>query len=103
MKILLICGAGMSTSLLVEKMKKEGEKRGMKDLYIFAEAADNLEKVIDDYDVILLGPQIRYKEKYVSELAKEKNKVYRVIPPNIYGMIDGAKTLDLAIEALKNK
>ncbi|MCG0276749.1 MAG: PTS sugar transporter subunit IIB [Thermosediminibacteraceae bacterium] len=101
MRILLICAAGMSTSLLVEKMKKEGEKRGMQDLYIKAETVDDLEKVIDDYDVVLLGPQIRYKEKYVADLTKEKNKAYRVIPPHIYGMVDGAKTLDLAIEAIK--
>ncbi|MFO7153169.1 MAG: PTS sugar transporter subunit IIB [Bacillota bacterium] len=101
MRILLICAAGMSTSLLVEKMKKEGEKRGMQDLYIKAEAIDDLARVIDDYDVVLLGPQIRYKEKYVADIAREKNKAYRVIPSQIYGMVDGAKALDLAIDAVK--
>ncbi|MDI3310613.1 MAG: PTS sugar transporter subunit IIB [Thermoanaerobacterium sp.] len=103
MKILLICAAGMSTSLLVEKMKKEGQKRNINDLEIFADTVDNLEKIIDKYDVILLGPQIRYKEKFVAELAKAKNKVYRIIPPTIYGMVNGAKTLDLAIEALNSR
>ena len=59
MKILLACSAGMSTSLLVNNMKK------------FADASDVIEArpvrtvpdILDDWDVLLLGPQVRYLEK----------------------------------------
>lgn len=97
MKVLLACIAGMSTSLLVEKMKKEVRDKGLSDIEIKAEPIENLDRVIDKYDVILLGPQARFKEKAVSELCKVHSKKYAIIPPQIYGMVDGAKTLELAL------
>lgn len=62
MKILLACSAGMSTSLLVNNMKK------------FADASDVIEArpvrtvpdILDDWDVLLLGPQVRYLERNIS-------------------------------------
>lgn len=97
MNILLVCAGGMSTSLLVEKMKKEIKKRNLKDINVEANAIEKLESIIGDYDVILVGPQIRYKEPYIKSLCEEKGKPYIVIPPAVYGLVDGAKTLDLAI------
>ncbi len=98
MKVLLVCVAGMSTSLLVEKMKKEAARRGMEDIEIKAESVEVLDKVIDKYDYILLGPQARFKEKAVAELCKTHSKKYIIIPPQIYGMVDGSKALDLALK-----
>ena len=67
MKILLACSAGMSTSLLVNNMKK------------FADASDVIEArpvrtvpdILDDWDVLLLGPQVRYLEKEYKPLCAE--------------------------------
>ncbi|WP_057002211.1 PTS sugar transporter subunit IIB, partial [Carnobacterium divergens] len=59
--IMLVCSAGMSTSLLVTKMEKAAEARGL-DAEIFAvsasEADTNLES--KNIDVMLLGPQVRF-------------------------------------------
>lgn len=100
MNILLVCVAGMSTSLLVKKMEGEAEKQKL-DVKITAKPIDELEKVIDDFDVILLGPQIKYKENYVKGIVENKGKVYAVIPSMMYGMIDGKGTLDLALKIAK--
>jgi len=97
MNILLVCVAGMSTSLLVRKMETEASNRGL-DVKIMAKAFDDLENVIDDYDVILIGPQIKYKEPYIKKLAEQKRKKYAVIPSMMYGMVDGKETLDLALK-----
>ncbi|NPV44141.1 MAG: PTS sugar transporter subunit IIB [Firmicutes bacterium] len=101
MNILLICAGGMSTSLLVEKIRKEVELKNLSDIKVDANAIENLEKIIDDYDVILVAPQIRYKEPYVKNLCKERGKPYIVIPPAVYGLVDGVKILDLAM-GIKN-
>lgn len=100
MKILLLCNAGMSTSLLVEKMKKVAENMAI-EAVIDALPIEDLDKVIDDYDVLLLGPQVKFKEKMVSELCTAHSKKYAIIPPQAYGMVDGQKALDLALEILK--
>lgn len=51
-KILLCCSAGMSTSLLVTKMKKEAENQGI-DVEINAVALELFEENVTKYDVFL--------------------------------------------------
>ena len=83
MKILLICAAGMSTSLVKKKIVAAfgPEEEGWT---INAEAYEKLESVIKDYDVILLGPQI----------ANKYNKPLSTINPVDYGMGNGANILE---------
>lgn len=52
-KILLCCAAGMSTSLLVNKMKAEAEKRGV-EAEIWAEPLDKAKEEFPKADVVLL-------------------------------------------------
>jgi len=61
MKILLACNAGMSTSLLVQKMRKEATSQGI-DATIDAEPLGPALEDVQDYDVLMLGPQIKYAE-----------------------------------------
>lgn len=58
-KIALFCSAGMSTSLLVTKMRKAAETKGIEvSIDAFAEAT--MTKKLEDVDAVLLGPQIKY-------------------------------------------
>ena len=55
MKILLACSAGMSTSLLVTNMKKVADPADV----IEAHPVRTVPDIIDNWDVLLLGPQVR--------------------------------------------
>lgn len=44
---------------------------------------------IDDYDVVLLGPQIRFKLDEVKKTAEEHGKAAEVIDMRVYGMMNG--------------
>lgn len=101
MRILLVCSAGMSTSLVQKKIAKAfgSEEEGWT---INAESADLLEEVIDDYDVVLLGPQIAFKKNKLAEIANAKNKPLDVINPMDYGMGNGENIL-AQIKKLINK
>lgn len=101
MKILLMCAAGMSTSLLVTRMEKYAKEQGYNDILIKAEPVEDLDRHVDNFDVFLLGPQIKYKEKWVKEIVEAKGKKYANIPPQVYGLVDGKKTLELALSILK--
>jgi PTS system cellobiose-specific IIB component len=101
MNILLVCSSGMSTGLLVDKMRLEGEKRNIQDLKIVACSVDEIEKYISNYDVVLVAPQIRYKEKYIYALAMSKNKGYAIIDGVHYGLVDGNKILDQAFGVMR--
>nr|WP_263314885.1 PTS sugar transporter subunit IIB [Mammaliicoccus sp. Marseille-Q6498] len=93
-KILLVCAAGMSTSMLVEKMK-EAAKKEDKDYEIEALALGEAKNKIDEVDVILLGPQVRFQKEQVENVAAGKVPV-DVIGMQQYGMMDGESVLKQA-------
>lgn len=99
MKILLICSAGTSTSLVVAKMKEEAEKQGKK--YEIQALPDNeAQEAGKDYDVLLLGPQLKYRLNAFK--SRFSDKPVDSIPPILYGRLDGKGVLELA-EKLANK
>ena len=92
MRILLVCAAGMSTSLLVNNMKKFALKNDLIEAYPFHE----LDALIDDYDVVLVGPQIRYKMNDIEKLCREKKKAVGMIEMTTYGRVDGEAAMKQA-------
>ncbi|HEL1562644.1 TPA: PTS sugar transporter subunit IIB [Streptococcus suis] len=92
--ILLCCSAGMSTSLLVTKMQKAADSRGLEST-IWAVSADEAGQNVGKADVILLGPQIKFLRGDIESLAGDKP--LDVIPMRDYGMLNGEAVLDLAL------
>ncbi|MBM7601270.1 PTS system cellobiose-specific IIB component [Virgibacillus halotolerans] len=96
MKIILVCSAGMSTSMLVNKMKKSAEERNIT-ADIEAMAESELKNNLDNLDVVLIGPQVRYLEKKIKAQLDPKGIKVEVMDQRAYGMIQGDKVLDQAI------
>ncbi|SHO45271.1 PTS sugar transporter subunit IIB [Anaerocolumna xylanovorans] len=97
--ITLVCAAGMSTSLLVSKMKTVAEKEG-KNVTIVAMSESSFGSYSEPTDVLLLGPQVSYLfDKMKSENEPKGIKV-GLIDPLSYGMMDGKKVLDTALAML---
>lgn len=99
-KILLCCAAGMSTSLLVTKMQKAAAEKGL-DCHIEAVAVESFRDYVQEYDVILLGPQVKYKKAEFTEVANQYGKPVDVIDMVAYGTMNGAKVLDAALKLIK--
>lgn len=91
-KILLVCAAGMSTSLLVNKMKETAAKEGH-EVEISAVAKEKLDANIEGANILLLGPQIGYLEDDFKDLYKDRNIPIKVINSIDYGMMNGQKIL----------
>ncbi len=91
--IRLFCCAGMSTSMLVQKMQTEAKKQG-KDYDIAAYSLTEVDKEAPAADVILIGPQVRYALKDVK--SKFPEIPIEVIDMRMYGMMDAKGTLSLA-------
>lgn len=89
-KIVLLCAAGMSTSALVRKMKDAAKAEGYEcDIspHSVSEA-----KNYQSADMILLGPQVRYRLKEVQ--GELPNNKVEVIDMKDYGMMNGKAVLD---------
>jgi cellobiose PTS system EIIB component len=90
-KVILVCAAGMSSSLLESKTREAATKHG-DDLNIHALSAGEI--AVYDFagspvDLILIAPQVRYKKKSVTELAGPHGIVVQDIEPTVFGMVDG--------------
>ena len=92
MKIMLCCNAGMSTSLLVQKMQKEAASRGQ-DVTIAARPMNEAMDHTDAADVLLIGPQTG-DAKGDFEKAVDGRCPVAVIPMVDYGRMNAPKILD---------
>jgi PTS system cellobiose-specific IIB component len=92
--VMLVCAAGMSTSLLVASMQKAAVAAG-KDYNIFATAsADADNKIAEEHpDVLMLGPQIRYLEGEMKKKADAAGIPMEIINMQDYGMMKGDNVL----------
>ncbi|MGH4123733.1 MAG: PTS sugar transporter subunit IIB [Clostridium sp.] len=99
-KIALFCSAGMSTSLLVTKMQKSAEAKGI-EVSIDAYPEATMEKQLDNIDAVLIGPQIKYLLKKLKKICDEKGVPIGVINTMDYGMMDGEKVLNQALKMME--
>ena len=100
--ILLVCSAGMSTSLLVTKMEAAAKEKG-DEVKIFALPFSDAPRVIEEVDCILLGPQVRFQLNAIKKLASERKA--GVIPVDIidmrdYGTMNGTKVYEDALKLM---
>ncbi|HIY57711.1 MAG TPA: PTS sugar transporter subunit IIB [Candidatus Tetragenococcus pullicola] len=100
--IMLVCSAGMSTSLLVTKMQKAAEAKGM-EADIFATSASDADQQIEskNVDVLLLGPQVRFMKAQFEKKLEPKGIPLDVINMSDYGMMNGEKVLAQAESLMK--
>ena len=98
--IKLFCASGVSTSVLVNKMKDAAKAKGV-EAEIAAFPESQMDKHLESMDVALLGPQVGYRLANAKALCGPKGIPVEVIPMVDYGMMNGAKVLDLALGLVK--
>ncbi|AVN58902.1 PTS sugar transporter subunit IIB [Mesoplasma florum] len=94
LRILLCCSAGMSTSLLVSKMETAARNSGL-EAKIEAMPVGEGKQKINDWDVVLLGPQVTYA---LAEFKAITNKPVSTIPPAIYATAKGKEAVEMAVK-----
>lgn len=91
-RILLCCAAGMSTSMVVNRMKQAALVQRI-DVEIKAVGIEEFTDAMPGYDCCLLGPQIKYRLEDFKAQAAPKQIPVTVINPMDYGMMRGDKIL----------
>ena len=98
--IVLCCAAGMSTSMLVQRMQDAAQKKGI-GVSIKAVPVAEFGENLDSADIILLGPQVKYEQAKLQALADPQGKKVAVIDMMDYGMMKGDAVLDKALKLLE--
>lgn len=97
-KIMLVCSAGMSTSLLVTKMQKAAGELNV-DVDIFACSEAEAKEKYEEVDILLLGPQVRFLLSKIEKLVKVPVEVIETMD---YGTMNGKAVLEKALKLLNS-
>ncbi|NLL74232.1 MAG: PTS sugar transporter subunit IIB [Erysipelothrix sp.] len=90
-KIVLLCSAGMSTSILVTKMQQAAADQGY-EVEVSAHSVSEATRVGANADIILLGPQVRFN---LSNVQKQlPGKPVEVIDMRAYGTMNGEAVIN---------
>lgn len=102
-EIVLLCQYGASTGLLTKKMLEEAQKQNL-EVNINAYPEYEVDAILKSkkVDVVLMGPQIRFKKKDFEEKYADLGIPFVLIDPMDYGMMNGDKVLKLAMDHCKS-
>jgi len=95
MRIMLACCAGMSTSLVVSKMIEAAKAQGKDDYKIWAVDQTEIQPQLGEFDVLLLGPQVRHIQRKVRKIVGDDFPM-DIIESVAYGTCNGAAVLKQA-------
>ncbi|NUU66837.1 PTS sugar transporter subunit IIB [Enterobacteriaceae bacterium BIT-l23] len=95
--ILLMCSAGMSTSIMVKNMREAATKINA-EVNIKAIPEQSLSQNLVGTDIILLGPQVGFLLEDTRAIAKDIP--VRVIDTMDYGTMNGEKILRQTLDIL---
>lgn len=99
MKILLVCAGGASTSILMKKMEKYAQGKGI-ELEISAKGIGEYQEYYKGNDLILLGPQISYQK---DNIKADTKLPIAVIPPYDYAIGNAENIFKLVESIYPNK
>ncbi|MBY7144486.1 PTS sugar transporter subunit IIB [Virgibacillus sp. NKC19-3] len=99
--VLVACSAGMSTSMLVQKIENEAVEKQI-DLSIQAVSMNEGKTLArkNNYDLLLLGPQVAFMKESMVEVAAGRFPV-RVIKQKDYGMMRADNVLEDILEVVE--
>ncbi|OJG18370.1 phosphotransferase system lactose/cellobiose-specific iib subunit [Enterococcus canis] len=82
--------------MLMERMRQAATQQGL-EVTIDATAEGRVDKMIEEIDVLLLGPQVGYLEDTLKTKYAGHDVVIKTIPSIDYGMMNGEKVLHDAL------
>ncbi len=98
MKVSVFCAIGMSTSVVVKKIKKEADAEGI-ELDIAAHSVNDIETYAPGSDMILIGPQIAYRKAEIQTMFP--GIPVEAMPMRDYGTGNGKNILKLILNNVK--
>ena len=100
-EIVLVCAGGVSTSMMVARMKKAAKNMGL-NANIIAMGADEFVDENITCDILLIAPQISYQYAEIKNQFSDQIKVIEMIDKKDYGTMDGEKVLKEAVSQINN-
>ena len=101
LNIVLLCQYGASTGMLVDKIMEAAKSKNI-EAVVNAYPVGEVARVIDGADIILLGPQVRFKLKTLQKDYGNKGVPMITIEPTDYGRLNGENILNAVLLHLES-
>ncbi|QPZ39152.1 PTS sugar transporter subunit IIB [Paramicrobacterium chengjingii] len=98
MQIIVVCGAGASSTFIALRVRRSAASRGL-DVTAKAIALDNVDDALADADVLLLGAHLAESASDLERTAKKAGTALAVMPESVFTAPKGDDALDLALTA----
>lgn len=95
MRILVVCGAGASSTFVAQRLRRAASAAGLD-----WDAAAGTEHSVQtgDHDLVLIGPHLADR---LSAISEETRAPVVALPSDIFGDLDGARTLSFVQACLR--
>lgn len=98
LNVLLVCGAGASSSFMAAKMRVAAKNREI-DLNVKARSESEIENYIEDVDAIMIGPHLSVYYEGIKK-RHEQDCCIILMKKDYYSKLDGNKAIDHLLEEL---
>lgn len=95
MRILVVCGAGASSTFVALRLRKAAAHAGLP-VTALAGAAPSLAIDLDSADVVLVGPHLEESLARIRALAAPRGVAVAMLPDDIFSDLDGTRALAVA-------
>lgn len=99
MRILVVCGAGASSTFVAQRVRHAAHDRGLA-YTAFAGTEQSLPIDLDAADVVLVGPHLTHALERIERDAAARGTTVVLLPSDIFRDLDGSRTLELVHAAV---
>ena len=99
MKILVVCGAGASSTFVALRVRHAAQNQGLA-YSAFAGTELSLPIDLDAADVVLVGPHLAHALDRIERDAAARGTTVVLLPSDIFSDMDGTRTLALIRDAV---
>lgn len=101
-RILLCCGAGMSSGFLAQRARQVAKKKKI-NATIDARSESDVNQYFSQIDILLVGPHYESAMEGLKKECEPYGVPVVLIPQKVYATLDGEALLKLAMETLDKK
>ena len=92
MRILVVCGAGASSTFVAQRVRRAAAGLGYTAI---AGTQQSLAVDLDAADIVLVGPHLAHDLEHIDRQAAARGATVVLLPADIFDDLDGSRTLAL--------
>ncbi|MDZ8171022.1 PTS sugar transporter subunit IIB [Microbacterium xanthum] len=98
MRILVVCGAGASSTFVVQRLRQAAREQGV-DVHATVATTQSLPIDLETADLVLVGPHLHGEIDRIRAEAAHGGSIVVLMPADAYADLDGSRSLALVREA----